>query len=332
MVVYCSVCNAEISREHTEIPAIGHTPAEAVKENEKAATCTKAGGYDMVVYCSVCKAEISREHTEIPAIGHSYGKPTWKWNSTNTKATATFTCANCGDKQVVNAKITEKVTKEAAPHVEGSKKLTATVTFEGATYTKSKTVKIAALPCPCAKFTDMPEYGTDEHAAIDWAYAHDPQITAGTSKTKFSPSETVTRGQAVTFLWRAAGCPEPTSTKNPFTDVTEGKYYYKAVLWAVEKGITAGTTKTTFSPNQTCNIEQIITFIYRFEGSPKVGKVTNPFSDVVKGKYYYNAIMWAYSNGIYAGKSATVFGRTDPCQRVQIVTFLWRDIAPKEGK
>jgi hypothetical protein len=233
--------------------------------------------------------ELSREHVDSEALGHE-----WDQGVITTAPTVletgilTYTCTRCGE---TRTEVLDKLEHE----------------------------------CPCADFTDMPALGTVEHDAIDWAFTHDPQITTGTSTTTFGPEQTVTRGQAVTFLWRAAGCPEPTSTNNPFTDVTEGKYYYKAVLWAVEKGITAGTTKTTFSPNQTCNIEQIITFIYRFEGSPKVGNVTNPFSDVVKGKYYYNAIMWAYSNGIYAGKSATVFGRTDPCQRVQIVTFLWRN-------
>ena len=186
--------------------------------------------------------------------------------------------------------------------------------------------------CPCAMFTDMPEYGTDEHAAIDWAYTHDPQITNGTSKTKFSPNKTVTRAQAATFLWRAAGCPTPKTTENPFTDVVEGEYYYEAVLWAVEEGITTGTSKTKFSPAKTCSIEQIITFLYRFEHEPDVTGLENPYTDAADGFYSTNPLIWAYHNGIYTGKEGTTeSGRTDGCTRAQIVTFLWRDIAPKEA-
>ena len=151
----------------------------------------------------------------------------------------------------MKAKLTTKVITNATYHVAGEKKITAKATFSGKSYTATKTVKTAALPCPCAQFKDMPAVGTDEHAAIDWAFSHQPQVTAGTSKTKFSPTVTVTRAMAVTFLWRAAGCPEPKSSKNPFSDVTADKYFYKAVLWAVEKGITAGTSKTTFSRRST---------------------------------------------------------------------------------
>ena len=186
--------------------------------------------------------------------------------------------------------------------------------------------------CPCAMFTDMPEYGTDEHAAIDWAYTHDPQITKGTSKTKFSPDKTVDRCQAVTFLWRAAGCPTPKTTENPFTDVAADAYYYEAVLWAVEEGITNGTSKTKFSPAKTCNIEQIITFIYRFEHEPDVTGLENPYTDAADGYFSTNPLIWAYHNGIYTGKEGTTeAGRLDGCTRAQIVTFLWRDIAPKEA-
>ena len=186
--------------------------------------------------------------------------------------------------------------------------------------------------CPCAMFKDMPEYGTDEHAAIDWAYTHDPQITNGTSKTKFSPNKTVTRAQAATFLWRAAGCPTPKTTENPFTDVVEGEYYYEAVLWAVEEGITTGTSKTKFSPAKTCSIEQIITFLYRFEGKPDVTDLENPYTDAADGFYSTNPLIWAYHNGIYTGKEGTTeAGRLDGCTRTQVVTFLWRDIAPKEA-
>lgn len=185
---------------------------------------------------------------------------------------------------------------------------------------------LGAHDCPCAMFTDMPDYPSDEHSAIDWAYTHDPQITNGVSKTKFGPAQTVTRAQAMTFLWRAAGKPTPKNAENPFKDVAAGEYYYEAVLWAVEEGITTGTTKTKFSPYDTCSIEQIITFLYRFEGEPDVTGLENPYTDAADGFYSTAPLIWAYHNGIYKSKTAALSGRTDPCRRDQVVTFLWRDM------
>ena len=141
----------------------------------------------------------------------------------------------------------------------------------------------------------------------------------------FSPSNPCTRGQIVTFLWRAKGCPEPTITKNPFTDVKSSDYFYKAVLWAVEKEITAGTSKTTFSPNDTVTRAQTVTFLWRAEGKPAV-KTANPFQDVPAGQYYTDAVLWAVKNEITAGTSATTFSPANPCTRAQIVTFLYRDL------
>ena len=159
-----------------------------------------------------------------------------------------------------------------------------------------------------------------------WAVNHDPQITAGTAADAFSPNNPCTRGQIVTFLWRAKGCPEPTITKNPFTDVKASDYFYKAVLWAVEKEITAGTSKTTFSPAATVTRAQTVTFLWRAEGKPAV-KTANPFKDVPAGQYYTDAVLWAVKNEITAGTSATTFSPANPCTRAQIVTFLYRDLA-----
>ena len=112
------------------------------------------------------------------------------------------------------------------------------------------------------RFDDVADPDSYYFIPVYWAYFHDPQITAGTSETAFSPTKKATRAQVVTFLWRTHEKPRPTSSNNPFTDVTGG-YYYDAVLWAVENKITAGTSKTTFSPNQTCTRGQIVTFLYR---------------------------------------------------------------------
>ena len=112
--------------------------------------------------------------------------------------------------------------------------------------------------------------------------------------------------------------------KNPFTDVKPSDYFYDAVLWAVESGITQGTSKTTFSPNDACTRAHVVTFLWRSEGQPSAGSA-NPFRDVPGGQYYYSAVLWAVKNEITAGTSATTFSPDNPCTRGQIVTFLYRD-------
>lgn len=157
-----------------------------------------------------------------------------------------------------------------------------------------------------------------------WAYLN--QIAAGTSAITFSPDDTCTRAQVVTFLWRAKGCPEPETTNNPFTDVTENQYYYKPVLWAVENGITVGTSETTFSPDETVTRGQFVTFIWRAEGKTEV-VIDNPFVDVAEEQYYYDAVLWAYENGITAGTTSTTFSPESGCMRKEVVTFLYRAYA-----
>lgn len=161
-------------------------------------------------------------------------------------------------------------------------------------------------------FTDVKD--TDIfYDAVLWAYYSDPQITNGTSSTTFGPNKTVTRGQTVTFLWRAMGCPEPKSTNNPFEDVKSGKYYYKAVLWAVEQGITNGTDATHFSPDRTCSTAHIITFIYRTVGAGSNG-------------WYKVAGAWAEDEGLLDGIDLEVSPSVD-CPRADVVLFLFRKLA-----
>ena len=160
---------------------------------------------------------------------------------------------------------------------------------------------------------------------VKWAVNN--KITNGTSSTTFSPYKNCNRAEIVTFLWRAAGSPEPTSTRNPFTDVNSVRdaSYYKAILWASQKGITAGTTATTFSPYQECTRSQIVTFLYRYAGKPS-GYYSNPFKDVssVNEASYYNAILWAVGKGITQGTSTTTFSPYASCTRGEAVTFLYR--------
>lgn len=160
--------------------------------------------------------------------------------------------------------------------------------------------------------------------AVLWAAKNG--ITSGTSATTFSPDNACTRAQMATFLWRAAGSPEPAGT-NPFVDIPDDAYYADAVQWAYENGITAGTSATTFSPDETCTRAQMATFLWREAGSLAVSGDVNPFADVADGAYYEIAVQWAYEQGITAGTSATTFSPDDPCTRAQMVTFLYRHLA-----
>ena len=166
--------------------------------------------------------------------------------------------------------------------------------------------------------------GTYYCDAVKWAV--EQGITTGTTDTTFSPNEGCTRSQMVTFLWRAAGSPEPTGKTNPFTDVKTDAYYYKALLWAIENGITKGTTETTFSPDETCTRGQMATFLYRNAKSPAVTGSAS-FTDVETGAYYSDAVAWAFQQSITKGATDTTFEPDATCTRGQMVTFLYRYLA-----
>lgn len=157
--------------------------------------------------------------------------------------------------------------------------------------------------------------------AVAWAVENG--ITSGTSATTFSPDMVCTRAQMATFLWRAAGSPAPKNDKMPFVDVSVNAYYHDAVLWAVEQGITVGTSATTFSPDAVCTRGQMATFLYRFEGTPAVSGV-NPFNDVSADAYYTDAVTWAVVKGITVGTGNNNFSPNADCTRGQMVTFLYR--------
>ena len=171
-------------------------------------------------------------------------------------------------------------------------------------------------------FTDVPAGSYYEDAVI-WAV--DKGITTGTSATTFDPNGICTRAQAVTFLWRAAGSPAAKSAVMPFTDVKAGSYYYDAVLWAVEQGITKGTSDTMFSPDATCTRAQIVTFLWRANGSPAVSG-NSAFTDVASDAYYAAAVTWAEKNDVTGGIGGGLFGSNNNCTRAQIVTFIYRSV------
>lgn len=194
-------------------------------------------------------------------------------------------------------------------------------TFKNVTANHTIEVVFAKVEAkPTNPFVDVAE-GTYYYDPVLWAVANG--ITSGVNATHFDPNGTCTRAHAVTFLWRAAGQPEPKTTQMPFKDVKAGSYYEKAVLWAVENKITNGTSTTTFSPDENCTRAQIVTFLWRSEGEPYASDSNNPFTDIASD-YYMDAVFWAVKEGITNGTTPTTFSPNDRCTRAQIVTFIYR--------
>lgn len=174
-------------------------------------------------------------------------------------------------------------------------------------------------------FTDVAE-GAYYADAVAWAIQN--KVTSGVSATTFAPNASCTRGQMVTFLWKAAGSPEPKSLTTAFTDVKSGAYYEKAVAWAVENKVTTGTSATTFSPDATVTRGQSVTFLWKANNSP-AAEGTSAFTDVAASAYYAPAVAWAVEKGVTSGMSATTFSPNSNCTRAQIVTFLYRAASAK---
>ncbi len=167
------------------------------------------------------------------------------------------------------------------------------------------------------------------YSAVMWAYYNSPLITTGTDETHFSPAEQCTRAQVVTFLWRAAGRPEPTGSGKLFSDVPNTNQfapYYKAIQWAVEQGITKGTGNgSTFSPNDPVTRAQFVTFLWRYAGEPSPKNLSSNFNDIDANQFYYKAVLWAAENGITEGYgSPSLFAPGATCKRSEVVTFLFR--------
>lgn len=236
-------------------------------------------------------------------------------------------------KEPANAEgsLTWTSSKPAVAAVDNSGKITAkgegtaTITVTCGTKSAACTVTVSKplVPeVPGTSFTDVPA-GAYYEEAVGWAV--EKGITKGTSDSTFTPDGVCTRAQAVTFLWRAAGSPAAKSGSLPFADVKAGSYYDDAVRWAVENGVTVGTSATTFSPNATCSRAQIVTFLWRAQKSPAAGSA-NPFDDVAGSAYYADAVQWAVQKDITKGTGATAFSPDANCIRAQIVTFLYRSM------
>ena len=232
------------------IPALGHQPGEPVQENYVEPTAAEEGGYDLATYCQRCGVELSRE----------------------------------------------------------------TVVLQRNPFEDVQTDKYYYDP-------------------VLWAYYHEPQITAGTGGSDFSPDRTCTRAQILTFLWKAEGSPAPDSSDNPFRDVSDSAYYRDAVLWAVNRTpqITTGVSGTRFAPNASCTRAQVVTFLWRAAGCPEPTSTESPFEDVLDlNAWYYKAVLWALENGVAAGIDAAHFQPAAVCTRAQVVTFLYGAYGPQE--
>ena len=179
-------------------------------------------------------------------------------------------------------------------------------------------------PVTPISFDDVPD-GTWYTDAVLWAV--DNGITNGIGNNLFGPLSVCNRAQIVTFLWRAAGQPKATGS-NPFTDVKQDDYFYDAVLWAVENGVTTGTSEITFAPGASCTRAQIVTFLWRASGKPESDGAQN-FVDVESGSYYEKAVTWAVNNNITLGTDADHFSPSNNCNRAQAVTFLYRTFVEK---
>ena len=284
----CTICN-EIVNKGEVIPAKGHTPE---KRGAKDPTCTEPG-YTGDTYCSVCREKLSSGEA-IPTLGHKWSEWTVTKPATETaEGEESRMCTRCHETDL------RPIPKLEPTHCDGGSK------------------------CPSIKLTDVDRSPSSwYHEAVDWAYVSG--VTQGTSTTLFSPTAACTRGQAVTFLWRALGSPEPKATKCDFVDVPSGAYYYKAVLWAGENGVTNGIDASHFGPDVECTRGHIVTFLYRAMKGVPVSNST--FSDVPASEWFADPVAWAVSKGITNGIGGGLFGPGNTCTRAHIVTFLYRAV------
>ena len=313
---YCTRCDYTV---YQEIEALGHDWGDWTVT--AAPTCTEAG-----IKTRSCARCDYTTYEELPALGHDWAEASYTWFADNTSVTAMRVCANdASHVETETAGTSSEITKPATQSEDGEMVYTAVFT-NPAFSTQTKVVAIPKLDRPVNPFVDVPE-GKYYYNAVLWAYYHQPyQVTGGTDATHFSPNKTCTREQVVSFLYAAYDKPEHHMTTNPFTDVKAGKYYYNAVMWAVENKITGGATETTFGIGKPCTREQVVTFLWKAAGAPAPKSTANPFTDVKAGKYYYNAVLWAVENGITGGATETTFGVGKPCTRAQVVTFLYKAV------
>ncbi len=311
-----------------EIPALGHDYEASVT----APTCTEPG---FTTYtCTRCGDTYTDDETE--ALGHDF---------------ADGVCSRCGepdpdnpppvDREALLRAIEDAGAVDPEKYSEASVKALSDAVAaaeavsrrEDATQDEidasaeaiSKAMEaLEPKPVDPFRFDDVKDDAKFYFDPVYWAYDADPQITNGVDATHFGPDLPCTRGQVVTFLWRAAGCPAPGNTRTPFTDLKPGAFYEEAVAWAVEESITRGMSDTAFAPDGTCTRGQIVTFLWRFKKSEEPGENATPFTDLSAGAFYEKAVAWAVENQITNGMTHNTFVPGGTCTRGQVVTFLYR--------
>ena len=309
----CSRCNAF---ETQPVAALGHDYQAVVMEP----TCTEAGYTTHT--CSRCGDSYTDSETE--ALGHDYNAVVTEPTCTESGFT-TYTCTRCGDSYSADDTYVlghtwdaGEVIAAASHQASGEMKFTCTRCGE------TKTEEIPKLDNP---FVDVHD---DDYFFNPVMWALDESVTGGVDATHFAPKQRCTREQIVTFLWAAAGRPEPETEENPFSDVKSKDYFCKAVLWAVENGVTGGVGDGKFGVGQPCTRAEAMTFLWKAKGSPEPETTENPFSDVKPGKYYYKPVLWAVENSVTGGVGDGRFGVGQPCTRGEIITFLYKAFSTEE--
>ena len=315
--IYCTECDALLTKGES-VPALGHTPGDLT--GKLTPTCTQ-DGYTGDIYCTVCETLITEGKTD-PATGHTLVTINQiKPSCVSEGYTGDEVCQFCNEYQV---KYGEKL--PMTDH-SWSNPITVFPTFTRPGFSQS-----TCTVCGQVKETDIPKL-EQTNPFVDvtedtWYYnsvlwASRTGITTGTDDTHFTPEAVCTRGQVVTFLWRALTEQTKSNGANPFTDVTKTDFFYDAVLWAEKNDITEGTSPTTFSPALPCTRVQVVTFLWRASGCPASGGRAS-FTDVPTGTWYSDAVTWAKNSGITDGTGNGLFTPDAQCTRAQIVTFLYR--------
>lgn len=292
LTTYTCSCGECYTKDY--VSAVGH---KTQLQNAKAAGCL-TGGYTGDEVCTFC-GKVFKQGSVIFALGHYPQPARVKAPTCNGSGyTGDLICMRCGDMTQIGK------TVAAAGHK-----------FFGGVCSVCGAKGAEAAP----EFADV-KPGAFYFDAVQWAVKNG--ITNGTGKNTFSPNDVCSRYQIVMFLWRAAGQPEAKAAVS-FADVKSGDIFYEAVQWAVERGITKGTSSTSFSPFAPCTRGQIVTFLHRSAGSPTISGACD-FSDVSAGSFCHDAVIWASSEGITKGTSAGRFSPNEGCTRAQVVTFLYR--------
>lgn len=300
----CRICGYCI--DFKPLAPLGHTFGEAYVH--EGPTCTRDGVG--ISDCLVCGFQ---QTTSIPKLGHSYA-PEIKNPTCTAGGYTRYNCRVCTSYYIADY-------RDPLGHQYDNG-----VLLKEPTETDRGRVRFTCLRCtdPHLVYYSFLDIASDGYYFSPVLWAVDRGITSGMDDTHFSPEALCNRAQVVTFLWRAAGRPEPASPENPFADVPAGSFYEKAVLWAYGSGITTGTDGAHFSPNAPCNRAQVVTFLHRAQGCPEPDG-SAAFADVRVGSFYHKAVLWAAQRQITVGMDGGYFRPELPCSRAQIVTFLYRD-------